>query len=131
EGSDVAAETVARPRKSKLGDEEEEEEPDFSGLDESGEAVAGDEEEPAVSEEEEEEEVRAGPKQYVAAPPAEWGAMPAIVLLPCVIILFVVGLMGYELVQGMYGFHKGTQLTGLVIDPIARMLPGGENLPKD
>jgi hypothetical protein len=116
------------------GEAGEEEEPDFSGLDEGGEEAEGDletegEEEVAAEGEEETEGAAPGRTRYVDAPPAEWGVMPAILMLPCVIVLFVVGLMGYELIQGMYGYQKGTKLTGLVIDPIARMFD--ENLPKD
>ncbi len=43
-------------------------------------------------------------------------------MLPCVIILFVVGLMSYELIQGMYGYHKGAPVSRLVIDPVAKQV---------
>jgi len=31
--------------------------------------------------------------------PAEWGVMPVVFMLPCVIIMFIVALLGYEMVQ--------------------------------
>jgi excisionase family DNA binding protein len=74
-------------------------------------------------EEEEEEESVAGP-----APQVPWGAFPAVMLFPCVIILFVVGLMVFELTQGMWGYHKRSKVTSLVVDPIARQID--DKLPK-
>jgi len=129
--SDEAAETVNRPaRKSKLapGGEEGEEGLDLD-LDASGEAATEDEEE-ALGEEGEEGVVRTGgPTQYVESPPAEWGFGPALMMLPCVIVLFVVGLMSYELIQGMWGYHKGSKVSSLVVDPLARMFD--DTLPKE
>lgn len=74
-------------------------------------------EEPALEEEEEAGTVAVS----AAAPPAEWGLMPALVLLPCTILLFVVGLMSFELVQGMWGYHSGNKVSNLIIRPIAKM----------
>ena len=56
-----------------------------------------------------------------AAPAAEWGALPALMLLPALIVLIVVGLMGFELVQGMWGYHQPTKSTSLVTTEIAKM----------
>jgi excisionase family DNA binding protein len=56
-----------------------------------------------------------------AAPPAEWGVLPALVMLPCTILLFVVALMSFELIQGMWGYHRGTKVSNLIIHPIAKM----------
>jgi len=64
-----------------------------------------------------------------AAPPAEWGLVPTLLMAPCVVVLFLVGLMGYEMIQGMWGYHKGAKVSRLIIDPMARMFD--ENLPKD
>jgi excisionase family DNA binding protein len=74
--------------------------------------------EPELEEEEEGEPVAVS---AAAAPPAEWGVLPAFVLLPCTIILFVVGLMSFELMQGMWGYHTGNKVSNLVIHPIAKM----------
>jgi excisionase family DNA binding protein len=97
-------------------------------------AVAEDEEGLDLSletEEEEEAEEEEEPAAVAAAPaaPAEWGPLPALVLLPCVILLIVIGLMGFELIQGSWGFHKPAKVTSLVVDPIARMFD--DTLPKE
>ena len=55
--------------------------------------------------------------------------MPALVLLPCTILLFVVGLMSFELIQGMWGYHAGTKVSNLIIHPIAKMFV--DKLPDD
>ena len=83
-------------------------------------------------EEEDEEEVEpelAAVGSTAAAPPAEWGPLPALMLLPSVIVLIVVGLMSFEMVQAMWGFHKGSPVSRMVIDPIARMFD--DTLPKE
>ncbi len=51
------------------------------------------------AEAEEEEEVAAARTAAVAGPAAEWGPLPALVMIPCVIVLFLVSLMSYELVR--------------------------------
>jgi hypothetical protein len=79
-----------------------------------------------VDAEEEEATVAVG---AAAAPPAEWGILPTLLMAPCVVVLFLVGLMGYEMIQSMWGYHKGTKVSRLIIDPMARMFD--ENLPKD
>jgi excisionase family DNA binding protein len=73
-------------------------------------------EEPALEEEEEAEPVAAAP-----APPAEWGVMVPLTSLLCTVILFVVGLMSFELIQGMWGYHRGTKVSNMIIHPIAKM----------
>ncbi|MFO0876584.1 MAG: helix-turn-helix domain-containing protein [Gemmataceae bacterium] len=62
------------------------------------------------------------------AAPAEWGALPAVLLFPTVIVLFVVGIMGFELMRGMYGFHRPTVVGKPLIDNIARQFD--DSLPK-
>ena len=99
----------------------EEEDPD--GLDLSLDTSAEDEEE----EEEEEELVATGS----AAPAAPWGALPTVMLLPCVIVLVVVGIMGFELIQGMWGYHKPAKVTSIVLDPIARLFDFDKELPPE
>ncbi len=119
EESGEADETQARSaRRGRAAAEEEGEEGldlDLEGSDEA--------EMPEEEVEEEEGAVRPrGPVQYAEAPPAEWGVMPALVMLPCVIVLFFVGLIGFELAQGMWGYHKGTKVTGMLIHPLAKSL---------
>ena len=55
--------------------------------------------------------------------------MPAILLFPTVIVLFVVGLMGFELVRGMWGYHRPSPVGRPVIDTIARTFVD-DTLPK-
>lgn len=122
EDADEGAETAARSaRRREEGEEEgldldleegEETEPLEDELDEEGMAVAR------------------GRAQYVEAAPSEWGVYPALMMLPCVIVLFLVGLMGFELVQGMWGYHKGTRITGLIVHPLTEMIMG-EKLPQN
>ncbi len=95
------------------------------GLDDIGGALDEDlDREPALDEEGEPVAMAAAP-----AAPAEWGVLPALVLLPCTIILFVVGLMSFEMIQGMWGYHKGAKVSNLVIRPIAKMFD--DKLPED
>jgi excisionase family DNA binding protein len=91
---------------------------DVVAVDEEGAEVAVDEE-PAfdqltgeVSEEAEEEEEPAVYEK--AAPTAPWGALPVIFLLPCVIVLFLVGVMGFELVQSMVAHKPPGMVTRLI-----------------
>jgi excisionase family DNA binding protein len=121
EEADEAAATVARPRKTKskgaVAAAEDEAELELDLEDVEGSA-------PREKAEEEEEEVEA-----VAAAPAEWGALPAILLFPTVIVMFIVGLMGFEMVQGMWGYHRPAKASKLIIDSIARQID--DSLPKD
>ncbi len=82
----------------------------------------------AEAEEEEEEEA---PAATAAAAPAPWGVLPALVLMPAVIVLFVVGLMSFELLQGMWGYHKPSKVSNLIIHPLAKAISGDDKLPED
>jgi hypothetical protein len=48
--------------------------------------------------------------------PAPWGALPVAFMTPCVIILVLVGLMGWELVQTASGFKSSGVLTRSIAD---------------
>jgi hypothetical protein len=103
---DDRAETQARPRRGGAVLEEDSEEVedlfDLGDEEEGGEAPAR----------------RSG----VAAPaaPAEWGVLPAAVMLPCVVVMFLVTLMGYELVR-----RDGTNNPNTVTKAVAGMLGMG------
>lgn len=43
--------------------------------------------------------------------PAPWGALPVVVMLPCVLLMFVVGILGFELVQSAGGYKSAGYLT--------------------
>jgi excisionase family DNA binding protein len=78
-------------------------------------------------EEIEEEEEPAG--RAVAAAPAPWGVLPALVMFPCVLVMFLVGLMAFEMLHGMWGYHQNTKVGSLIIRPMAETF-SGEDLPK-
>lgn len=113
---DEGAATVQRKaRKPAVKGEEE--------LDDLGEALDEDLDE-APEEEEVEPAVAAA-----AAPPAEWGVVVPLASLVCTIILFFVGLMSFELMQGMWGYHTGNKVSHPIIYSLAKMFTGDDKLP--
>lgn len=78
-----------------------------------------------VDDEEDGDAVGAG----VGAAPAPWGALPMIFLLPGVVVMFLLGLMTFELLHGMWGYKQPYKPTGLIIKPIAEMF--GAEFPND
>jgi len=58
---------------------------------------------------------------------ANWGVMPAIVMLVCVPIMFLVTLMGFEMVRSMNGYHKPNSLTQAIV----ANSPWGDEMPKN
>ncbi len=110
EEADEGAETEARPRRSRATAEDEDEEGELDL-----------EIDPNAEPEEEEEEVAAG-AGAVAPPPARWGPLPALLMLPSVIVLFVVSLLTFELVGTMWGYRQPGNTTGfgVVLHPIAK-----------
>ena len=106
-------------RKAKLLTDDEDEASEFAGIGPSDE----DEDETAAA--------AAGGKtrvQYVEKPDAPWGPVPAMLMLPCIVVLFVVGLMGFELIQGMMSYQKTGKFSGLLIRPLTEAITG-ETLP--
>jgi hypothetical protein len=87
----------------------EEESSDFADLD----ADVQVEDEDIVDVEEETE--TAGRREIVVqeklVPAAPWGVLPVLFMLPCVIIMFLVGILGYELVQTTAGLKPPGPLT--------------------
>jgi hypothetical protein len=75
------------------------------------------------------EEVGAAP--VAAAPPADWGVAIPLVSLLTTIFLFIVTLMSFELIQGMWGYHTGNKVSNLIIHPIAKMVSGEDKLPEN
>jgi len=61
-----------------------------------------------------------GPVRVAA--PAKWGALPAIVLLPCLVFTFLGGIMAFELLHGMWGYNQGTKPGGTIVRGFAGML---------
>ena len=62
--------------------------------------------------------------EFRDTPPAPWGPVPALLMIPSVLVLFVVGLMGFELIQSMNAYQKGTKPTGLIIQPLTEAIMG-------
>jgi hypothetical protein len=48
-----------------------------------------------------------GVRQTVVAEQAPWGIFPVLVLLPCVVVMVLLGFMSFELVQTQNGFKQG------------------------
>ena len=63
------------------------------------------------------------------AAPADWGVVFPILSLVCTIILFFVGLMSFELMQSMWGYHTGNKVSTPIVRFFAPMFPGGDKLP--
>ena len=120
EETDDAAATVAARRR-QAADAEEEEVDDLLG----GGLTA-------EEEVEEDEDLVAAPagRAAVEAAPAEWGGW-ALVTVPTTIVLFLLGLLGFELVHGMWGYRQPNKVTGVLIDPIARIFAGDDLPPPD
>lgn len=67
-----------------------------------------------TDEDEEEAEVRT-----VVAGPVRWGPLPAIVLLPTLLVSFLGMLMSFELVRGMWGYHQTTKPGNIIVRTMA------------
>lgn len=78
---------------------------DFAGLDADGQ--------PVVEVEEDEDAVGPVRERIVEKfiEPAPWGAMPVIFMFPCVVIMILVGLMGFELIQSSAGYKQAGFIT--------------------
>jgi excisionase family DNA binding protein len=57
-------------------------------------------------------------RETVVLQQAPWGIFPTLVLLPCVVIMVLLGIMGFELVQQQQGYRPGvlTKALGGVVD---------------
>lgn len=132
EEADAGAATVARvKRPAKKGQKisgfvDDESEVDID-IEDSAPALKPGRRKPVIDDvdEDESDEVE---RPAAAAAPADWGVFPAIMLIPTVMVLFIVGLMGFELVRGMWGYQRPSPVGKPVIDSIARMVD--DTLPK-
>jgi hypothetical protein len=58
----------------------------------------------------------------VRAPVAvPWGPLPAALLLPALLFVFLGGLMSYEVLRGMWGYHSPTQPANALVRGVADM----------
>jgi hypothetical protein len=93
-------------------------------------AVAEDDEiEELLGEEDEEELVPVRRGVAPPAPEAEWGPVPVIALGVGAVLLFVVGLMSFELAHGMWGYRQPHKVSGTIVKSFSELL--GAELPKD
>ncbi|GIW78478.1 MAG: hypothetical protein KatS3mg105_0285 [Gemmatales bacterium] len=74
-----------------------------------------------------EEEVDEDQVAAAALPPASWGVLPTIFMLPCTVIMFLLSLMTFELMHNMWGYRQPNPTTGIVVRPISEMF--GAELP--
>jgi excisionase family DNA binding protein len=81
-------------------------------------------------EEETEEEEELAPAGSIPAAQAEWGLLPVFAMGVCVMLMFVAGLMAFELLHGMWGYHQSSKPSGLLVRGISDMFTS-EGLPKE
>ncbi|MCZ2344124.1 MAG: hypothetical protein LC104_20370 [Bacteroidales bacterium] len=60
-----------------------------------------------------------GPVRTVEAPPAPWGPLPALVLLPCLLLVFIGSLMSFELLRSMWGYHQPSPPGNVIVRGMA------------
>jgi excisionase family DNA binding protein len=114
EEADEGAATVAHKARSSAPAAEQEE------TDEIDELLAEDEVEELPADEEEEE---FRPRRAAAvAPAAEWGVLPALILMPSVVITLLVCLMSFELLHTMWGYHYSNRPSAWLVKTFAGMI---------
>jgi excisionase family DNA binding protein len=146
EEADTGAPTVARPKptakgakagksKAKAAAVVVEEDEDEGGLDldldedQPKAKKAGKKKKAADVEDEDEDEDEDELQESAPAAPAEWGPWPAVLLLPTVIVLFLVGFMGFELIQGMFGYQRPAKASKPMVDWVARPVADALDAP--
>lgn len=67
--------------------------------------------------EDDEPEVR--PVAVAAPVSTEWGTLPIVALVPSVLVMFFGGLMAYELLRSMWGYHHGGKVSGPIVRTVA------------
>src|SRR5262249_47500102 len=58
----------------------------------------------------------AGPA--VVAAPANWGSLPAIIMIPCVIVMFLLTFMAFELLHDMWGYRSSSKASAVLLKPV-------------
>ena len=118
EEADEGAATVAHQARQRAAAAEEE------ATDEIDELLAEDEVEELPAEEEEEE---IPPTPGGGRSAAEWGVLPAIVLIPSVVITLLVCLMSFEVLHTMWGYQHSNRPTAWLVKTFAGLI--GEKVP--
>jgi hypothetical protein len=88
--------------------------------------VSAAEELAGVEEDEDERPVVTGP-----LPAAKWGPLPALIMIPCVAVMFVVGLMALELMHSMWGYRQSYRPTSPITRTISGIFIPENELPKE
>lgn len=89
-------------------------------------------EDEAVAEGEIEEEVAPSRRAAaVAAAPTTWGVFTPVVLLFSFFVLFLLSLMSFELLRGMWGYHQSTAVASPVVRGISSLFYDQKDLPAD
>jgi hypothetical protein len=60
------------------------------------------------------------------AAPAEWGMLPAILMIPCVLFMGLLAILSFELLHTMWGYNQPYKPTGAVLKPLADMTVGDD-----
>lgn len=95
---------------------------DEESADEAAETLAGEigEDMEVEVEEDDEAAVATGPVREVVREkliePAPWGALPTVFMLPCVVVMVLVAIMGFELLQSTAGFKQAGFFTKQIGD---------------
>lgn len=76
----------------------------------------------ARDDDDEDDDLDDRPGRAVPMAPAQWGALPAVVLLPSMILVFMGGLMSFEMVRGMWGYHQPSKPGNMLVSTIADTL---------
>ena len=119
EAVDDAAATVAAKRKpsaKKTEAADDEDIAEFGDLEVDEEEISVEEEEPAASGEVVERVV----VQEKLMPAAPWGALPVIFMLPCVAVMVLVSLIGYEVIQSQAGYKPAGFLTKTIAELVGQ-----------
>jgi excisionase family DNA binding protein len=127
--ADDAAATVARKAPARTAAAQVEEDSGVAEVDE----ILSDSAEPdspisELADDELAEPVVARKMVPVAAAPSNWGVLPAIIMLPCVLLMTLLLIMAFELLHDMWGYKQSFKPTGVLIRPIAQMF---SELPPD
>jgi len=59
------------------------------------------------------------PVRTVVAKPATWGPLPALVLLPCMVVVLIGGLMSFEVLRGMWGYQQPNKPSDALVRGVA------------
>ena len=59
------------------------------------------------------------PVRTVVAKPATWGPLPALLLLPCLVVVLLGGLMSFEVLRGMWGYQQPSKPSDALVRGMA------------